>query len=146
MNKKLKDIIKIVVILSILLLLAGAFLLKEKVQKTETKLSVNKEEGQVMVVTEEESAEEHGDLGTFVDKTTNKKQATDAGVKGGSETLEIISSEKESDEDKTTNQKQETDAEIKDGAETSEIISPEEEKENEEDTDKFELIWLPGVW
>lgn len=104
MNKRKRDILTIVVILIILLLLVGAFLIKGRNQTTETKLPSTEEQGEFIVKTEQDDAKKTGDSDTFLDGTTNQNQATDAGKKGGSETLEIISSEEETESNEESGQ------------------------------------------
>ena len=102
MSKRKKDILVIFCVLIILLLVAGVFLIKGQNQQTETKLPATEEQGEFIVKTEENAMEESADSENFHDKTTTQNQATDAGKKGGSETLEIISPEKEAESNEDT--------------------------------------------
>ena len=97
MSKMKKDILKTVIILVVLLVLVGAFFIKGQ-NNTVTEQQPSKEQmGEFVVKTEKDAEEETGDPDTFLDGTSNKKQTTEAGKKGGSETLKIISSENETD-------------------------------------------------
>lgn len=97
MNKIKKDILKIVVILVVLLLVVGAFFIKGRNQTPTTENPSTEKTGEFVVKTEKDAEEETGDSDTFLDGTTSQKQTTEAGKKGGSETLEIISSENETE-------------------------------------------------
>ena len=97
MSKMKKDIFKMVAILVVLLLLIGAFFIKGRNHTATNEPPSTEKTGEFVVKTEKDAEEETGDSDTFFDGTTSKKQATDAGKKGGSETLKIISSENETE-------------------------------------------------
>ena len=97
MNKMKKNIFKIVIILVVLLLVVVTFLVKGRNQTPTTKKPSTEEIGEFVVKTEQDTTEETGDSDNFLNETTSQKQETDAGKKGGSETLNIISSENATD-------------------------------------------------
>lgn len=93
MNKRKKDILTIVVILIVLLLASGAYFLKSQNKIEETKSPSTEKAGEFVVKTEQDDTEKDGASDTFSDKTTTQNQTTDAGVKGKSGILDIITSE-----------------------------------------------------
>ena len=97
MSKMKKNILIMAAILVVLLLLIGAFFIKWRNHTVTTEPPSTEETGEFVVKTENNAKEETGDSDTFLDGTTSKKQATDAGKKGGSETLKIIFPENETE-------------------------------------------------
>ena len=90
MNKKKKYTLISAAILIILLLVAGVVLLKGCKDTAKTNSTSTEKAGVFTVKKEKDATEESGDSGKFSNKTTNKKQSTEAGKKGASAILGII--------------------------------------------------------
>lgn len=108
MKTKKNNIIIILVILALLALFAIAFvLIRNKEQEGTAKPQVNDTE-QILVI-EDGTNEEVSDIreGVFKKGNSEKPKHTNADVKGGSETLEIIKSEEEKSSEEDAKQNRE---------------------------------------